>query len=84
MPATTEKDQELISKVPTDLPKKRRQSVVVSRGKRKALGNKITTITLHPDNSYSTTGPDGEDWGTTKKFAVALRAARLGPQDDQS
>lgn len=70
---------DLVPKVP-NVPKKRSEDVVVSRSKRKALGNAITTITLRVDGTYVVTSPDGEVWSETKKFAEALRTARFGPQ----
>jgi hypothetical protein len=81
---TTSTQQDLVPKVP-NVPKKRDGDVIVSRSKRKALANAITTITLRVDGTYVVANSDGEVWSETKKFAEALRVARFGPaSEDES
>jgi hypothetical protein len=75
--------EELVSKVPTKVAKKREGDVVYSKSRRQALGGQVTTVFLTADGKFRVEGPAGEDWGEFIKFSgkgQALEVARIGPQ----
>jgi hypothetical protein len=85
--AMAEATPDLVSKVPSNVPKKPKQPTVVSRSRRPALGGVVTSIVLHPDGTYHVDDvPDKEPREFTK-FAAALRFARTGespePQEQE-
>jgi len=76
MPTSTQ--EQLVTKLP-DIPKKRREPVVVSRSRRPKLGGKVTSVTLHPDGRYTVTG-DGIKDAEFTKLAPAIAYARTGKE----
>jgi hypothetical protein len=70
---------EPVSQYP-EIPASRDADIVISRSRRPALGGVTTAITLHPDNTFTVTGPDWEvsDERVSNR-AKALKVARFGP-----
>lgn len=65
-----------------DIPANRDDDLVISRSRRPALGGVTTAITLHPDDTYTVTGPNfevGSEDGVDSR-AKALAVARKGPE----